>query len=171
MLTEDQFISYFEKIATAHPLFAHDAAGIKSFFEVEDPEELTSFDAALRSTSASTVMLLVSGEGELDDNDSNNHLQAVEVQIYILQKLKTGITIPAIRSTCMQALVDILGFTKKAARENKLVPGKTINFRIEKVPVRKVGPMNLNWYGYTALLTFTCPFGWKLDSGTWTDIL
>lgn len=170
MLTEDQFISYFEKLASANPLFAHDVDGVNSFFEVEDPEELTAFDAALRSTSASTVMLLVAGEGELDDNDSNSYLQAVECQIYILQKVETGVTIPAIRSACIQALTNVIGRTKKDSSAGTLISGKTINFRISKIPIRKVGPMNLQWYGYTALLTFTCPFGWKVDSGTWTDI-
>lgn len=170
MLTEDQFISYYEKLARAHRTIAHEADGVKSFFEVEDPDELTSFDAAVRNATGSTVMLLVAGEGELDDNGSNNYVQVLECDIYILQKKTFDLSVHQIRSTCIQAITDILTRTKKDASAGRLVPGKITNFNIKEIPVRQIGPVNLQWYGYAAKATFTCPFGWKVDSGTWTDI-
>jgi len=30
--------------------------------------------------------------------------------------------------------------------------------------------MNDYWYGYMASVTFICPFGYSVNSGTWTDI-
>lgn len=170
MLTEDLFISYFEKLAIAHLTIKHKAGGLKSFFEVEDTDELTAFDEAIRNATGSTVMLVVAGEGELDDNNSDSHVQVFDFQIYILQKLKTGVKISDIRSACMAVLKTVLARTKYDRRRDNIVPGKTVNFRIDKIPVRKVGPMSLNWYGYTAMLSFSCPFGLPVESGTWSDI-
>jgi hypothetical protein len=170
MLTEDQFISYFEKLANAHRTIAHNLDGQQSFFEVEDPDELSAFNEALRYATGSTVMLLVAGEGELDDNNSENHVQVVDFQIYILQKKETDVKTSDIRSVCIEVIKSIVGRTKHDCRRGRIVPGKSVNFRIENVPIRMVGPIELNWYGYTTQLSFTCPFGWSVDSGTWTDI-
>jgi phosphopantetheine adenylyltransferase len=169
MVTEDQYISYFEKLAVAHKQILHDPEGITSFVEVEDPEELSAFDEALRSATGDTVMLIVAGEGELNDNDSENHVQTVDAQIYILQRKLDGRKTSDIRTATIGIIRDIVGRTKKDARYNSLIPGKIITFRINNIPVRKVGPISLEWYGHTALITFSCPFGYTVDSGTWTD--
>jgi hypothetical protein len=170
MITEDQYIGYFEKLARAHRQLQHEVDGKECFFEVEDPDELNSFDDALRNLTSKTVMLIVAGEGELNDNNSENHVQIVDCQLYILQKETIGISPADIRSNCIEILRGILGRTKREALRNQMIPGKLITFRINNVPLRKVGPMNLNWYGYTALISFSCPFGYTVDSGTWTDI-
>lgn len=169
MVTEDQYISYLEKIAIAHKQIQHDPEGITSFVEVEDPEELSAFDEALRSATGETVMLVVAGEGELNDQGSENHVQTVDVQIYILQKKGDGMNTASIRTATINVIRDIVGRVKRDARSGALVPGKSINFVIDKIPVRKVGPINLEWYGHTALFSFSCPFGYTVDSGTWTD--
>lgn len=169
MVTEDQYIAYYENLAQKHTAILHDPQGKKSFFEVEDPTDLGGFDAALRGTVGDTVMLLVAGENDLDDAESESHTQTTELELYILQRKKTGITVPAIRSACMGIITDILARTKQDARKQLVVPGKITYFNIRKLPVRQVGPMNLNWYGYTALITFSCPFACPVNSGTWTD--
>jgi hypothetical protein len=169
MVTEDQYISYFEKLAKAHRQIQHNPDGVSSFVEVEEPDELSAFDEALRSTTGDTVMLVVAAEGQLDDNSSENHVQTVDAQIYILQKKTDGIKTADIRTVTISIIRDILGRTKSDARLNSIIPGKVISFRINNIPVRKVGPINLDWYGHTVLISFTCPFGYTVDSGTWTD--
>jgi hypothetical protein len=170
MITEDPIIAYFDKLAKANRLIAHDQDGVPSFFEIEDPEELSSFDDALRNATGSTVMLIIAGEGELNDNGSANYTDGLEYQIYVLQKLHDDTTPSEIRAVCKDAIKAIIFRTRKDASASKIVPGKFITFPVNNLPLRKVGPMNLHWYGYTAMLSFTCPFGWKVDSGTWTDI-
>jgi hypothetical protein len=169
MVTEDQYISYFEKLAIAHRQILHDPEGLISFVEVEDPEDLTAFDEALRSATGDTVMLIVAGEGELNDNNSENHVQTVDTQIYILQRKRDGMATAEIRTFTIGVITDLLGRTKNDARSGNVIPGKVITFRINNIPVRKVGPISLNWYGHTAWITFSCPFGYTVNSGTWTD--
>jgi len=170
MVTEDKYIEYVKKLASAHIDLQHGVNGVSSFFEIEDEENFGNFDDALRNATARTVMLLVAAEGELDDNGCDNHTQEMDCQFYILQKKRAGVTIPQIRSACIVIIKEILGRMKSDARSNKIVVGKNITFLISKVPYRKVGPMNLDWYGYTVMIRFTCPFGYTVDSGTWTDI-
>jgi hypothetical protein len=169
MITEDQYISYFEELARTHKQILHQVDGKVSFIEVEDPDDLSAFDEALRSATGDTMMLAIAGEGELDDNDSENHVQTVDVQLYVLKRKLDYVSTSDIRTATIGIIRDILGRTKKDAREQKLIPGKYINFRISKVPVRKIGPVELDWYGHAAYITFSCPFGYTVDSGTWTD--
>ena len=170
MITDDHFTAYYQNLATLNRQLLHDVDGKRSFFVVEDADNLDNFDEALRAVNVDTMMLLVSEECELDDNESENHVQEVDLQVYILQRKRPGVSVSAIRAECLQILRDILGRTKSDARKNKVVEGKLINFRISNIPVRKVGPIFLEWYGYTAILRFGCPFGYSVDARTWTDI-
>lgn len=170
MVTEDECITYYENLAKVHKVIQHEVGGQKSFFEIEDLESLDNFDEALRNVVGSTVMLLYASDGELNDNDTENHNQELDCQIYILQRKTNAVAVSQIRSACIEIIKEVLGRTKREARQGLVFPGKIVQFRINKIPVRKVGPMCLDWFGYTALLTFTCPFGYTVDSGSWTDI-
>ncbi len=170
MLTEDQFIQYYEKLARAHTTIAHDPAGVKSFFEIEDPDELGNFDKALRGKVGSTVLFIFAGDGEIDDHDSNNHVQTIVCYLYIMQKKTDTISSANIRSNCITIVNDLLARTKTDIRAGFIVPGRPVTFRIDGIPVGQVGPISLQWYGYAVKVTFSCPFAARSESGTWTDI-
>lgn len=170
MITEDQLVAYYEKLAKSHHLIAHQVDGKKAFFEINEVFDLNNFDEALRTATGTTVMLITASESQLDDNNSESHNEELECEIYLLQRKKTGVSEKDIRTACKQILKEVLGRTKRDSRSQSIVPGERINFRISQIPVQKVGPMKLEWYGYQAVLRFTCPFGYTVDSGTWTDI-
>ena len=171
MITEDPIIAYFERIAGAHHILKHDIEGARSFFSVEDPDELSNFDEALRSMTSDVAFLTCAMEGELEDNGSENHVQSIDLQVFVVRRIGTGVSIASCRTECLEILTQLLGRTKRDARTpGGVIPGKKVEFNIAGVPVKKVGPMNMEWYGYTAFLRFSCPFGYTVDSGTWSDI-
>lgn len=171
MITEDQIITYFERIAGANHVLKHNIDGGSSFFSVEDPDELSNFDDALRSMTGDIAFLTCAMEGELDDNGSENHVQSIDLQVFVVRRRNAGVSIASCRTECLEILTQLLGRIKRDARvPGNVIPGKKVEFKIAAIPVKKVGPMNMEWYGYTAFLRFSCPFGYTVDSGTWSDI-
>ncbi|MNK47606.1 hypothetical protein D3C87_664180 [compost metagenome] len=156
---------YFENLAKKCLPISHTAAQ-KAYFEIEDPEELNEFDEALRSMVKETCMLLVSEGGELDDNGSENYTDTVEYQVYILRRKKTTNSISGIRAEAKSILVEVLKKIKVDFRTNV-----KSRFRISNTTYVKVGPMGDEgqWYGYTAILRFICPFASGLKGGIWSD--
>jgi hypothetical protein len=170
MINEEQIVNYFEALAISSKAINHTADGGKSFFYIDEPDNLDEFDQALRSSATSPAMLLIADEGEFDDNNTANHTQEISGQFYILAKTNDDFTKRNARAMCLPIVLDFLARMIVDARKNKLIPSKAITFRISKVPYKTVGPIDLTWYGYAVWFSFICPFGFTVTSGSWRDI-
>lgn len=169
-MTEDQYISYFENLAEQSKDINHKLDGKNSFFYIEDGSDLDEFDQALRDGIPSPCMLLVGDDGELDDNDSENHLQNLDGEFFILSRKTSDKTIRQLRAECLPIAINILARMKRDAKAGNIVENKTVHFHISKIPYLKVGPMNGKWYGYMIAFRFECPFGFAVTDANWRDI-
>lgn len=164
-MTEIEYRDQFEVLATLHKELLH-TEGNKAFFYIDSIDELSEFDKALNLMKKDACMLLVASDGEFDDMGTENHVDEMSGSVYILLRKRTGSTNAQLYTSAKSILLDVLARTKSDLRTN---PDPRKRFRISKIPYQKVGPMNSNWYGYVAGLTFNCPFGYSVNSGSWTD--
>lgn len=166
-MNEQQYTGYFEALAEKSTLINHNQDGRKSFFYIENADDLDEFDQALRNAVQSPTMLLTAEDGQLDDNESKNYTQAIDGQFYIVAR-KTGTVTPAeLRAECFEIMRQFIAKIRQDSRENKILEGKRIDFRVNDIPYRKVGPMYNDWYGYTVLFRFTCPFSFSVNPASW----
>lgn len=159
--------SYFENLATLCVPIGHQP-NAKAFFEIDDPDVLNNFDEALRNMAKETCMLLVNGGGELNDATSNNHTDSMEFQLYILKLKRSTNTPEQLKVEAKALMMEIVKRIKSDFRTDR-----RYRFTINNMPYEKVGPMGSDesqWYGYTTILRFTCPFTTALNSAIWTDI-
>ncbi|RYD75285.1 MAG: hypothetical protein EOP55_13745 [Sphingobacteriales bacterium] len=164
-MTEQEYKEHFKNLAEKHKSILHTDSS-KAFFYIESVDELTEFDKGLALMKKDVCMLLVASGGEFDDNNSENHTDEQTGEIYILMRKKNASKINDLYSGAKEILKECLARTKQDFRIN---PNPHKRFRISKIPYQKVGPMNDLWYGYMATVTFVCPFGYTVNSGTWTD--
>lgn len=164
-MTDFDYIEYFKKLAVYHRSIAHSETG-KAFFFIENADDLEAFDDALRSTPSHFVMLMCFEQGELDDSGSENHVDEVAISIYILIRKGEDRDLGFIKDESKKILMDMITRTKRDFRKSEKKP----TFNISKIPYQSVGPMKDEWYGRMAVLSFVCPFGYTVDSGTWSDI-
>lgn len=169
MIDEEQFVSYFENLAIRSKAINHTKDGGKSFFYIEEPDDTSQFDDALRNAVTSPTFLLVADNGEFSDNNTENHTQEINGQFYVVAKITDRLNSRQARAFCLPIVVDFLARIKQDARKNEILARKIISFRIDKIPYQKVGPINDKWYGYTVWFSFTCPFGFSVTSGSWRD--
>jgi hypothetical protein len=171
MIYETDYSTYFEKLATLHTAIRHNADDRQSFFFIEQPDDTEEFDNALRNYATSPALLAVAEQGELNDNNSENHTEQFEGQLYVIARKEDGQSIKQVRDICKPIVMDILAKMKiDAKRTGGIIPGKLVQFRINNISYQKVGPMNISWYGYTFWFNFTCPFGFAVTSGSWSNI-
>lgn len=169
MMNDAQLISYFENLAKQNLNLNHKKEGRDSFFYIENGYDLAEFDQSLRNTVQSPVMLLVADDGEFNDNNSAVYTQSLDGQFFILGRKTNETSVRQIRAICLPIVMGILGRMKFDSSKNLIIPGGLVHFRIDRAHYSKVGPINLAWYGYQVTFEFTCPFGFKVDSGTWHD--
>ena len=169
-MTEQQYIDYFEALASKHKLIKHGLEGNVSFAYVSDPDELENFDNLLRAATSDIFMLLVGSDGTFHDNNSESYAQNVDLQLYILLRVGNELSVSDARDQSLPILLSILTRMRWDAKKQRIITDGVVHFRIDDVQYQKVGPMNGTWYGYTAWPRFTCPFRWDVNSGTWTDI-
>lgn len=155
--------AYFESLASKHKLIAHSPTN-KAFFFIDNDEDLSAFDEALRNMSSSCVMGIIINTGELNDAQSSNHTDTLNIQLYLLKIKTNNNTVIELYDWAKIRLTEIVGRTKIDFKTKKP------NFDIDSIPYQKVGPMNEQWYGMTAVLSFTCPFGFSVTSAIWADI-
>lgn len=158
-MTEQEFSCYFKTLAQNHKAILHSSQN-NAFFYIETLDELTDFDEALRTMEGNVAMLLIANQGELSDANTNSYLDTIGGQLYILFRKRDDISIVEINTQAKQIIKDVFARVRKE---------HNTKFRINELPYQKVGPMNLEWYGYTAMFTFRCPFGFSVDCGTWLD--
>jgi len=169
-MNEDQLVTYFEKLAIQSKEINHNLNGKKSFFYVEDGFNLDEFDEKIRSAAQSPTLILVADDGTFSDNNTSNHTQEISADLLFIGRIKSNNTIRSIRSECLSIALHFLAKMKYDAGKSKIHPeGKKVFFRIDQIPYKKIGPLNLEWYGYSLTFTLTCPFGYTVNSGTWRD--
>lgn len=159
--------SYFESLAAKCTPISHTAQE-KGFFDIENTDELNSFDDALRSMRKQTCMLFVDEGGEFNDSTSANHTDSIEIQLYILKLKHNNNTILQLNQDAKSLLLEIVKRVRSDFRNDT-----KHRFTVNNMPYQKVGPMGSDesqWYGYTTILRFACPFATALNSSIWTDI-
>lgn len=171
-MNEDQFVSYFENLAIQSKEINHMAGGVKSFFYIEDGYNLDEFDNALRKAVQSPTVMLVADDGMFNDNASASYNQEMDGQLLFIGKLGGGRTIRSIRAMCLPIALNFLAKMKYDAHKKQILPNPKdlVHFRIDRVPYEKIGPLSLEWYGYSVSFKFICPFGFSVTSAIWRDI-
>lgn len=172
MIQEHEFIDYFENLSIQHKLLNHQVDGEKTFFYIEDAFDLDEFDQQVRRITAPMAAMLVADDGQFNDNNSSNHTQELEAQLLIIARKGNDQSIREVRSACLTVALEFLTRMKVDASQGKILndPKRRVNFRIERIPYKKIGPIHALWHGYEVSFTITCPFGWRVSSGTWRDI-
>jgi len=132
-MTEADYKEQFQSLAEKHRLLLHTEAD-KAFFYIDSVDELTDFDLALNAMNKHACMLLVASNGEFDDNNSENHVDEQNGEIYILMRKKNANTINDIYTQTKTILKDCLARTKSDLRKN---PDPRKHFRISKIPYQK----------------------------------
>ena len=167
-MNEDQYINYFSQLAKSHTKLQHGVNGMKSFYYIEDEFSMEEFDNALKNMRSSTCMLLVAEDGQLDDADSENYSDHIDGSLYILGKVSdNGDNIRTVRAKCKPIIMQVVKKMRKDSRDRAILPGKIIHFRISNLPYQRVGPMNMEWYGYMVTFRFVCPFVNSVETGIW----
>lgn len=170
MITEQQIVDYFEALAIDSKDINHEQNGNKSFFYVEDPDTLDSFDNALRASTSDHVMLLMAADGEFLDNNSANYVQEANVECYILARVKSDVSSIQAKSFCLPVALNFLARMRIDSGKGVMIGTKNLRFRIDKIPYQAVGPINTEWYGYALFCTFHCPLVFKPTSASWRSI-
>jgi hypothetical protein len=170
MVTELQYIAYFTNLATQHRQIGHVEGKKDAFFFIPLAYDLAEIDKAVRNTKSAPFLALDAVRGSFNDNESESHIQIIEGQITIADKVETGkvITIREAQDKCLQICRDILARMKYDSRKRQLIQ-PLATMRINNVQYEPVGPMAVNHYGYTMRFEIACPFGYTVDSGTWLD--
>lgn len=169
MIDEELYVSYFENLAINSKDINHNESG-KSFFYIDEPDDTEEFDQALRNSATSPAFLLTADQGEFTDSQSNNHNQGIDGQFYVLAKTSDTLSRKQARKLCLPIVIQFLAKMKMDTGRKAILPGKYVSFTIDKVPYQKVGPMNVQWYGYTVWFTFTCPLAFTVSSSSWRTI-
>jgi hypothetical protein len=170
MITEGQISDYFEALCIDSLEINHTLDGKKSYFFVDEPDNLDSFDEALRSSDASTVFLLVAEDGKFDDNNSENYVQETNIQAYVLARTGNDISSKDAKTVCLPIIQSFLAKMRIDSRKGVMINARLLKFRIENISFQSVGPINEAWYGYTFWCTFYCPLAFKAKSGSWRSI-
>lgn len=168
-ITEELYIEYFTGLATRHRQILHGADNRSAFFFIPVEMDLKEIDNAIRKTISTPLMALDAMRGMFDDNQSDRHLQTINGQFTILDKVENGkqADIRRAQDECLKIGLQMLARMKTDLKGALLVPGT--RFTIHNVQYDPVGPMALTHYGYTFRFTITCPFSFTVDSGNWTD--
>lgn len=166
MITENALKSYFENLATKHATLQHSPEN-PSFFYIDNPYELTAIDAALRNMTAEIALLVDTPERNLDDNLSNNYVESINIQFTILKKENDSTLLLEARDAVLPVINDFLVKIRQNASDRSLVGSSLNRMRITNVKIDPVGPMNLEWYGYTVIITVACPLALNTNDAIW----
>ncbi|MDB4919849.1 hypothetical protein [Mucilaginibacter sp.] len=171
MITELEYIAYFENLATQSKQINHNPPAARAFFYIPEEWNLAEIDKALRSSKIAPMFLLDSLAGIFTDEQSENHVQMINAQFTILDMVDVGNVenIRAARDKCLDIGLNFLTRIKKDSRKREMITPLT-RFTINQVQYNPVGPMAIKHYGYTFRFKIACPFGFTVDSATWRDI-
>lgn len=154
----DLILQYLEhKVATSGS-FTHDLTdNKKAFYVIDDPYNLSEFDEAIRSMTTFPAMLVEQLQGQLDDNDSANYTDTIQIGMIIIDK-RAKETIRTVRNRCFHIGKSILTDIRKDVPQLNIIPDKYVTMRIDNIPYTPVGPIADGYYGYIFQFEFIVPF-------------
>jgi hypothetical protein len=171
MITELDYIAYFENLATQSKDFNHVAGTKDAFFYIPEPYDLAEIDKAIKQTKSVPFMMLDAMTGGMGESTAHNYSEGINAQITILDMATVGdaVSIRAVRDNCLAIGVKLLGRLAYDSRKQLLIePGARFNFN--NIKFDPVGPIAQKHYGITFRFLITCPFGFTVDSTIWRDI-
>lgn len=166
MILESDYTAYFENLATKHVTVAHSPQA-KSFFYIANPYELTAIEDHLRNLTKKVVIMLDAPGRVVDDSASNNYVEKLECQFTVLKKENDRKKQVIARDEVLPIAEDFIVKIKKDQSAGLLFGNRLNRMKIANVKVEPVGPMLLEWYGHTVIVTLSCPFALQENSGNW----
>ena len=166
MITEQSLRSYFENLAAKHTVLTHSEEN-PSFFYIDNPYELNAIDEALRNMSQEICALVDTPDRVLNDNASGNYVEAINLQFTILKKQSDSTLLLQTRDAVLPIISDFLVKVRQDNHTGNIFGSATAKMKIVNVKIEPVGPMNLEWYGYTAIITLTCPLALTPNDAIW----
>jgi hypothetical protein len=179
IITELNFIAYFQGLAEKHRLIAHGQTetvdGLEqvrnSFIYIPSEFNLAELDNMIRSGVSTPLLMVDALKGHINDNGTDSHHQDINVQFFVLEKTDVG-TVASIREARDKTLpvgMAILERMKSDRRKGVLLDKGTA-FTFNNVGYDPIGPIETSYYGYSFQALLRCPFAFKVDGGTWSDI-
>lgn len=166
MIAEAAYKNYFENLATKHIGIQHTEAS-KAFFYIDNPFDLNAMDAALRNITKKTCLLLDVPVRLMDDNRSNNYVEDLECQFSILTLESDKTKLIQARDLVLPIVEDFLVKIRQDQSAGLLLGLQQSRMNIRNVRIEPIGPINISWYGYTAVIALSCPFAPAVNSGNW----
>ena len=166
MITETAYKAYFENLAAKHIALAHSEQN-KSFFYIDNPFELTAIDQALGYMQSNKCLLLDVPDRLWDDNASNNYTDKISCQFTVLKRESDKTQLLNARNETLAIVEDFLVKIRQNQSSRTLFNSTNAHMRIENVSIQAVGPMKLEWYGYTVVVSIICPFVPAKNAGNW----
>jgi hypothetical protein len=166
MITETAYKNYFENLAAKHIGLAHSATN-QAFFYIDNPYELSAIDLALGYMASKKCLLLDVPDRLWDDNASNNYTDKITCQFTILKRESDKSLLLEARNQTMAIVEDFLVKIRQDQSARILLGSVNAKMRIADVKIDAVGPMKLEWYGYTVLVSIICPFSPAVNNGNW----
>ncbi len=166
MINETTYKSYFENLAAKHIALQHTPQN-QSFFYIDNPFELSQIDNALGYMTSTKCLLLDVPDRLLDDNASNNYTDKIACQFTILKRESDRMQLLNARNEILVIIEDFLVKIRQDQSAGNLFGDSKARMRIANVNIQAVGPMKLDWYGYTVVFTVICPFAPAVNNANW----
>jgi hypothetical protein len=166
MIAESEYKAYFESLATKHIAIAHSNAD-KAFFYIDNPYELSTIDDALGYISKRICVLVDVPERLINDNNSTNYVDKISCQFTILKRESDKTLLVEARDSVLPIVEDFLVRIRQNQSAGTLFGDNKNRMKIDNVKIDPVGPMKLEWYGYTAIVTIICPFAPAVNDANW----
>ncbi|MBD2700151.1 hypothetical protein IC229_05860 [Spirosoma sp. BT702] len=167
-MTEQQYIDYFEGLATRHKAILHNAETHKSFFVVHD-DNLTEVETAVRNSLSLPALLLDQYFDEEDTEHDNNRLRVLG-GLSIICKTEAGNTqsFREARQEARRIARRILNKVRKDCRYGGALFDQNvmISFQAQGEPTPIIGGSATGWgYAFTLLKPMTV----AIDGDDWLE--
>ena len=172
----DYYKKYFNDLATLSADILHTEES-KSFFYVDDKYSIEAFDNAIKSAAKTPALLLEQYTSDLDDNTNEIHFEHLSGRFTILLKAIVGDSASKelARTTAEGIAQKFLFRMRKDLKDGGIIVLPNLSqrkafFKIQKVSIDPVGPINVNYYGVTVGFIWRCPLLAAVSNLDWTDI-
>lgn len=164
---------YFKNLAINCVHIAHTEEE-PAFFYVSDKYNLKAFDDAIKSAAKTPAMLLERYSLDLDDNGNQNHFDNIQGRFTILLKTEVGdqqsIELVEIEAERIAKIIlkkmrlDFFGIEEVTIGD---LTAK-VQFKIKRVQIDAVGPVNGSYYGVSVGFTWNCPLSVNVNDADWS---